>query len=422
MIDHYNYFNYQLEKIKGMHESLLKIFNNDGILSFFDMVDFPNGLSSNLPFGFQENQRRIEFWYIATHFLVFYSDFKSFDLRFQYSRNLVQKPDDIEDFILKCDELANRIISTDFDGENLDKVLNLRVDSNRFLPIRIFLSSSEKWDNPEEFFHDAVKCHSFLNFFSHFQTAENAFQETLEKVDVLKTRLIGFWNNPFFENSSEYKNQYLKTDRMFSRKAVFFRDQVYFYLENFSSSLLLDFEQFRTFNSPVWEILDGFGSFKTTAESFLERLQVVDKQNTKSIIKTILEAIKEKTYTDYLSEFFENHFPPDSFNDSRVVGQSKDFDIIPGIGTGDGGRILLAFSNDKTKKFKIPLKKILRRVRVHLIDCLENTRVVLVFCDRWDVKDIKESLEDLHSWKNRGVQFLFLNVSDDNFFMLPPKI
>lgn len=421
MINHYNYLNYQFEKIKGLRDCLLEIFNKNKVKSFIDMVDGENSIAVNFPAGFQGNKRFIEFWYIATHFLLFYSDFKSFYRCVQYSKVSVWILNDIEDLVKDCDDLTNKIINANFNGVNLDKVLNTNFGPNQFFPINFFLSASRKWDNPEDFFHDTVKCHSFMNFFDHFPVTGNLFNASSRYVNDLSGRLINFWNDPFFENS-ETNNQLLNKGRLFSRNAVFFRDQVYFYLKNYFSSLLLNIEQFKTFKSPAWDVLDGFDNFKTTIASFLSLLHSDDSQNTQQIINKIFAGIKENTYPDCISGFFENQGLPGLFNDKSVFSQFNGIDLIPGAGTGNGARILLAFSSDKSKKLRLPLKNILRRVRLHLIDCLDVTKVVLIVCDKWNIKNIKESLEDLHSWKNRGVHFLFLDVSQENVYMLPPKI
>ena len=80
--------------------------------------------------------------------------------------------------------------------------------------------------------------------------------------------------------------------------------------------------------------------------------------------------------------------------------------------------ILLAISSGKSSN-KTGIKIIMRQIRKHLIDCYENTKIVILITDTNDRKIFEESALDFEAHKKRDVVFLTGLVSGEEIKALP---
>ena len=153
-------------------------------------------------------------------------------------------------------------------------------------------------------------------------------------------------------------------------------------------------------------------------EVFVQHLNIEagEKQTVSRVLRRIESAISEVGYDSFLEDLSSAEFL--GGNDSPVGSDA--INLIPGHGKAGCCTILLAVSKSDKKAIGFP--SIMKRVRKHLIDCINKTRMVIVLCDYWQPDMLEDHIGDLRAHHDRGVRFLFLMVGTPGRVVAPVAV
>ncbi len=131
------------------------------------------------------------------------------------------------------------------------------------------------------------------------------------------------------------------------------------------------------------------------------------------VLTRIAAAVSDFSYDEFVDDVLAETFR--SGEDSPIG--SGEINLIPSNDRGACRSVLIAVS--KGDKKAIGFQSIMRQVREHLIECWEQTRIVIVLCDHWSKGMLDGHIRDVRAHHRRGVQFVFLLASSPGNVLAP---
>jgi hypothetical protein len=140
------------------------------------------------------------------------------------------------------------------------------------------------------------------------------------------------------------------------------------------------------------------------------------RQLVQRVLTRIATTVSDFSYDEFVEDISAETFRSD---EDSPLG-SGEINLIPSNDNGACRSILVAVS--KGDKKAIGFQNVMRQVREHLIECWEQTRIVLVLCDHWSKSMLDEHIRDVQAHHRRGVQFVFLMASSPGNVLAPIRL
>lgn len=105
----------------------------------------------------------------------------------------------------------------------------------------------------------------------------------------------------------------------------------------------------------------------------------------------------------------------------EMIGRNSDINIIPGVEAGICCPLAVALSMGDSMSHRYGLRNVMRAVRRHLIDCFQDTGVMMIVTDVWSPRLLEESLGDLQAHENQGKHILFFLVNGSKLTLVSMK-
>ena len=105
----------------------------------------------------------------------------------------------------------------------------------------------------------------------------------------------------------------------------------------------------------------------------------------------------------------------------EMIVRTSDINIIPGVESGICCPLAVALSMGDSMSCRYGLRNVMRAVRRHLIDCFQDTGVMMIVTDVWSPRLLEESLGDLQAHENQGKHMLFFLVNGSKLTLVSMK-
>jgi hypothetical protein len=174
-------------------------------------------------------------------------------------------------------------------------------------------------------------------------------------------------------------------------------------------------------NSPTRLLLDRNRTMKLTQiiEPMIRDLEVETTPELMGILNTLENLINDIGFAGLHENLTSSDF-------SSLPIRSDDrcsINVIPGRGSAACAKVVLALFNvADSRNPALLFSRIMSALRTHLVECQQVTRTVVVCSDWWNGESFGDYSAELLAWRRRGVQFLFLLVSQPGSTISPLRI
>lgn len=341
---------------------------------------------------------QVELWYLAEHFLLAWNDLRGLCERYlrYFGQQDAKLPKTWRDLGKRCRKLADRIVQ---DRELYEIIKEKWLPSNG-----PSILAGEEEESPRSLFHALVMNHRRLTLVLLLDSQPNRSELSDTALD-LNRGLINQW-------------QELPTS---------LREETIWYLRNYQRSNLMvswlmeettpDINNSRK-RSLFLHALTSENKMNPSIELFVNNLEIEvgEKETVRRVLQRVESAINQLGYENFLEDLSS----PEFFGGNNSPVGSDAINLIPGHGSGICCTTLLAVSKGDNKAIGFP--SIMRKVREHLIKCINKTRVVIILCDHWRPAMLEDHILDLRAHHDRGTRFLFLMVGTPGRVVAPVAV
>jgi hypothetical protein len=350
----------------------------------------------------------VEVWYLAEHFLLAWHDWRA--LRESYIRYFGQPPSRFprswDALNRRCLDLANRLLR----DAHLDEIIE---DSWVFGPTAEVLIADGEPPSATSVYHQVVTNHRRLSLLERADAWLEPPGTQQPLFDLLGHERVGardrIW--PKSREAAQQLNGRLRLLWPDLPRQV--RDACLWHLRHYqqanllASWLLADTPLMRDRpQSALLYALNREQIVHPTIEDFARRLQIGedDRRSVNQILHRVTDAIAQFGYASFVEDVTSGEFLG---GESSAVG-SDAINIIPNKNMEKCCTTLLAVSRGIEKRSRLSFSKVMVQVKAHLIECADNTRVVIFLCDHWSPTMLDDNLDELRAHHRRGARFLFL--------------
>jgi hypothetical protein len=354
----------------------------------------------------------IEVWFLAEHFLQTWHDWHGlWDRCLRYFGQPSERfPRKWSDMDTRCLDLAKRLLR----DAQLDEIVAASWRRGLAADVR---QGRVKEPSAESFTYQAIINHGRLSLLLTAETwaddsgaapgppSASIWPNALATTRQINARLSALWD----ELPRRVREQGLWQFRNYRRANLL------------ASWLLADSPlATRTQQSAFLHALTAEQPVTPTTEDFIRLLNVADgdRRTVARVLQRLTQAIAEFGYDEFIEDVTSGDFLG---GDDSPVG-SSDINLIPAKDQGTCRTTLLAVSKGADKRAALGFARIMARVKTHLIDCGDTTRVVLFLCDHWSPTTLEEHLEELRAHHRRGVRFLFLLAGTPSRLIAPVAV
>jgi hypothetical protein len=176
-----------------------------------------------------------------------------------------------------------------------------------------------------------------------------------------------------------------------------------------------------TQNSPTRLLLDRNRTMKLAQiiEPLVRDLEIQMTPELEGILDTLGNLINDIG----IAGLYEHLTSPD-LSSLPIGGHDRcPINVIPGKGNAVCAKFVVALSNvADSRNPSLSFSRIMSALRTHLVECQQITRTVIVLADWWNGESFGDYAAELSAWRRRGVQFLFLLVSQPHSTVSPLRI
>lgn len=366
---------------------------------------------------------KVEGWYLAEHFIQECTDWSGLLVRYLHAlgQSTEAVPRAWMTFYRTCRSTI-QFLAEDF---LLEQAI-LSGTRQAFVIEALLEFGGEQYpETPRSVYHTMVAGH---RYYSAFSNSQFAFDLDVSSNEELERRPSGpSWN----EVADEARRRNDAIESYWTRSASAVRAATLPYLLEYQKNTLLvswlSADRMNKGDAPQSALVRALNSNRPSAmslEQFVSQLPTSSDERSivSSLLRRLTDAIAEIGYEGVIEALLDESFA--GGNDS-VLGTNQ-VNVIPGQGADRCSSVVLAVS--KGIKGGLGVDSVLRKLRAHLIRCVDKTRVVIIVSDHWTPTILDEHLEDLRAHAAKGVRFLFSlvgipdrTVSPINVDLMPSK-